>query len=97
MDNGGISKGLILFGKSPAWCIRHIMLLEKRDFCAGGEVNRLIVRFSPKKKNNTARVILGVLFIVAGILLIIIWVPLWMWVLLLGGVMIAIGVILLRK
>ncbi|MFO7294820.1 MAG: hypothetical protein C0P72_002255 [Clostridia bacterium] len=55
------------------------------------------MRFSPRKKNNTVRVILGVLFIVAGVLLIIIWVPLWMWVLLLGGVMIAIGVILLRK
>ncbi|MDN5276982.1 MAG: hypothetical protein PWR01_947 [Clostridiales bacterium] len=57
----------------------------------------LIVRFSPKKKSNTARTVLGVLFIVAGILLIIIWVPLWMWVFLLGSVMIAIGVILLRK
>ncbi|WP_252225756.1 hypothetical protein [Caldicoprobacter algeriensis] len=57
----------------------------------------LIVRFSPKKKSNTARIVLGVLFIVAGILLIIIWVPLWMWVFLLGFVMIAIGVILLRK
>jgi len=55
------------------------------------------VRFTPKKRNNTARTVLGVLFIVAGILLIIIWVPLWMWVLFLGGVMIAIGVILLRK
>jgi len=60
-------------------------------------VSGVVVRFSPRKKNNTVRVILGVLFIVAGVLLIIIWVPLWMWVLLLGGVMIAIGVILLRK
>lgn len=60
-------------------------------------MSRLIVRFTPKKRNNTARTVLGVLFIVAGILMIIIWVPLWMWVLFLGGVMIAIGVILLRK
>jgi len=57
----------------------------------------LMVRFSPKKRGNTARIVLGVLLIVAGILLIIIWVPLWMWVFLLGFVMIAIGVILLRK
>ena len=67
------------------------------NFYAGGEVSGLIVRFSPKKKSNTARTFLGVLFIVAGILLIIIWVPLWMWLFLLGIVMIAIGVILLRK
>ncbi|MBM7581905.1 1,4-dihydroxy-2-naphthoate octaprenyltransferase [Caldicoprobacter guelmensis] len=60
-------------------------------------MSSLIVRFCPKKRNNTARIVLGILFIVAGTLLLIIWVPLWMWVFLLGCVMIAIGVILLRK
>ncbi|NLX70390.1 MAG: hypothetical protein GX024_05760 [Clostridiales bacterium] len=55
----------------------------------------LITRFyrSRRKKSQT---ILGILFIIAGGLLIIIWIPLWMWVFILGCILVAIGIIILK-
>ncbi len=50
----------------------------------------------PSKGGKITR-ILGLVFIVAGILLIVLCVPLWAWLALIGAVLILIGVLLLHK
>lgn len=50
----------------------------------------------PSKGGRIAR-ITGVILIAAGILLIVLCVPLWAWLALIGAVLIFIGVLLLHK
>ncbi|NLV99694.1 MAG: hypothetical protein GX041_00670 [Clostridiales bacterium] len=55
----------------------------------------MITRFY-RSRRKKAQTLLGILFIIAGVLLILIWIPLWLWVFILGCVLVAIGIIILR-
>jgi len=58
--------------------------------------NRVYTASYPSKGSRVARVV-GMVLIAAGMLLIVLCVPLWAWLALIGAALIFVGVLLLQK